>query len=281
MSTHIALKQLSNHIVFRLLHYTYIAMQLRQELVRTLPGGKSQATVLYRECQPLVLWLTNVLLTFAGDILVNMLLGHLPLEPLGNGEDILLCTLSWYLVFYSPFDGVHTLAHTLLFRILAAPVTAISQVLHIDRGVQLAGRVYGRNAMVPILIVGTVIGSGAEFLKPIAALLINRCQQSNSAYVKLSTNSKVSLLISWLYLLQLNRSRLLFDLGQRHLHIYVLLALIAFKFLALAYRIDHLICLLERRLCYAFFGGLYADLNKFWQQKSAVFRRHISLAKFD
>lgn len=198
MSTHIVLKQLSSHIVFRLLHYTFIALQLRQELAietssssRSSPsneGSSTRTACWYREWQPFVLWLTNLLLTFAGDILVNLLLGNLPLEPLSNSEDIFLCTLSWYLVFYCPFDGIHSIiTRTVLIQMLAAPVLAISQVLHIDHGVQLAGKVYGQNAIVPILIVGTVIGSGAEFLKPIAALLINRCQKSNVAYVKLST----------------------------------------------------------------------------------------------
>lgn len=195
MSTHLVLKQLSGHIVFRLLHYTFISLQLRHELsLPTSCSGKLQGTFSsrsacwYREWQPFVLWLTNLLLTFAGDILVNLLLGNLPLEPLSNSEDICLCTLSWYLVFYCPFDGIHIIIdRTVLIKMLAAPVLAISQVLHIDRGVQLAEKVYGKNAMVPILIIGTVIGSGAEFLKPIAALLINRCQHSNAAYVKLST----------------------------------------------------------------------------------------------
>lgn len=187
MSSQMLLKQLSDHIVFRLLHFTFIALQLRQEL--SLKGGTSRKSAcMYREWQPFVLWLTNLLLTFAGDILVSLLLGNLPLEPLSNGADILLCTLSWYLVFYCPFDGIHNIhSRTVPIQMLAAPVTAISQVLHIERGVQLAGKVYGKNAMVPILIVGTVIGSGAEFLKPVAALLINRCQQSNAAFVKLST----------------------------------------------------------------------------------------------
>lgn len=99
------------------------------------------------------------------------------------------------------------------------------------------------------------------------------------------SNSKVSLLISWLYLKQLNRNKLLFspDLDQRRLHIYVLLALTVFKYLTLFYRVDHFIWLLERRLCYTFFGGLHADLTKFCKRKprNVVYSRHLSFAKFD
>lgn len=127
------------------------------------------------------------MLTYAGDILVNLLLGKLPLEPLGNVQDMLMCTASWYIIFYSPFDCAFVVARCVAFRMLAAPITAISQVVHIDRGIQMAGRMYGNNALVPIMIIGTVVGSGAEFLKPIAALIINRCQLTNAAYVRLST----------------------------------------------------------------------------------------------
>ncbi|KAH8302614.1 hypothetical protein KR044_008893, partial [Drosophila immigrans] len=263
MNSHNILKPFSNHFVFRALHYTFIAFQLRDELTRTTPTKRRPHS--YLEWQPFVLWLNHVMLTYAGDILVNLMLGSLPLEPLSNVHDVILCTASWYLVFYSPFDCAHAVARTLAFRMLATPVTAISQLVHIDRGVQLAGRMYGHNALVPILIIGTIVGSGVEFLKPIAALLINRCQLTNGAYVKLSTNSKVSLCIAMVYVLQLNHSPLLLGLSRRQLQIYVLIMLIAFKYLSMAFRVDHLIWRLEWHLCYTFFGGLSADLTKFFK----------------
>ncbi|XP_032594966.1 trimeric intracellular cation channel type 1B.2 isoform X1 [Drosophila grimshawi] len=260
MNSHQLLKHCNNHILFRLMDYAFVALQLRHELAKRSTKQR-----------PFVLWLTNLLVTYAGEILVNMLLGTLPLKPLSNVQDILLCSAAWYLIFYSPFDCAHSLACSVLFRLLAAPVTAISQILHIERGVQLAVKMYGNNAMVPILIVGTVIGSGAEFLKPVAALFINRCQLNNAAYVKLSTNSKVSLGITWLFLLQLNKSRLLLGLGKNQLQLYVLFMLMCFKYMVLFYRIDHLIWRMENRLSYALFGGHYTDFNKFFKRRPKSF----------
>ncbi|XP_060658772.1 trimeric intracellular cation channel type 1B.1 [Drosophila nasuta] len=257
------LRPFSNHFIFRALHYTFIAFQLRDELMRSNPSKQRPRS--YLEWQPFVLWLNHVMLTYAGDILVNVMLGSLPLEPLSNVHDVILCTLTWYLIFYSPFDWAHAVARTVAFRMLATPITAISQVVHIDRGIQLAGKMYGNNALVPILIIGTIVGSGAEFLKPVAALLINRCQLTNAAYVKLSTNSKVSFCIALVFVLQLNQSQWLFGLSRRQLHIYVLIVLILFKYLSMACRMDHLIWKLEKHLCYAFFGGLSADLAKFFK----------------
>ncbi|KAH8366158.1 hypothetical protein KR093_009802, partial [Drosophila rubida] len=264
------LRPFSNHFIFRALHYTFIAFQLRDELAKTTPSKLRPHS--YLEWQPFLLWLNHVMLTYAGDILVNVMLGSLPLEPLSNVHDVILCTASWYLIFYSPFDCAHTVARTLAFRLLAAPVTAISQLVHIDRGIQLAGKMYGHSAIVPILIIGTIVGSGAEFLKPVAALLINRCQLTNAAYVKLSTNSKVSFCIAMAYVLQLNQSQLLLGLSRRQLHIYVLITLISFKYLTMACRMDHLIWRLEGHLCYAFFGGLSADLAKFFKCQAQFHR---------
>ncbi|XP_002012265.2 trimeric intracellular cation channel type 1B.1 [Drosophila mojavensis] len=268
------LKQLSNHIVFRGLHHAFIAVQLRDELWKTSAGRRSQ------KMRPFTLWLTHILLSYAGDILVSLLLGILPLEPLNNAQDVALCTAAWYIVFYSPFDVAYAVARTAACRCLVAQVTALNQVLHIERGVQLATKTYGRTATLPILIIGTVIGSGAEFLKPVAALLINRCQLQNVAYVKLSTNSKLALLVTWLYLVQLNHSRLLLGLRRCQLQLYVLLALTIFRILAVFCRMDHLIWQLENRLCYALFGGLNADLNKFFKRKIALAPRK-SFSKLD
>jgi len=84
----------------------------------------------------------------------------------------------------------------------------------------------------------------------------------------LHRNSKVSFCISGLYLLQLNQSQLLLGLSHNQLHIYALITLISFKYLELVCRLDHLIWKMENRLCYAFFGGLYADLSKFFKRQT-------------
>ncbi|KAM8710905.1 hypothetical protein ACLKA7_017520 [Drosophila subpalustris] len=236
------LQQLENHVIFRSLHYTLIAVQLREELAK-----KKTTTNSGKNFKPFASWLNHVLLSYAGDILVNLLLGKLPLEPLGNWRDMALSTAAWFLIFHSPCDCGYAVARGGAFHLLATPITAISQVVHIEGSVQLAGRMYGPQAVVPILLVGTVVGSGAEFLKPLAALLINRGQATN---VRLSTNCRASFCISCLCLLPL-----------RQVHFCALITLISFKYLSLSYRWR-----LEHQSCYAFFGGLYADLAKFYKR---------------
>ncbi|XP_017036082.1 trimeric intracellular cation channel type B isoform X2 [Drosophila kikkawai] len=263
------LKQLSNHLIFRILHFSLISQQLRDELgVRAGAGGIRSKGRFSKalEWQPFALWLSNILLNYAGDIMGNLLLGLLPLEPLCNVSDVLLSSFIWYCIFYCPLDLGHKLASSIGFRILATTMSTISQLQLIDRGVQQAGQVYN-NAIIPMLIVGTVMGSGAEVLKPIAGILINRCQKNQLAYIKMSSNTKLALFLSILFVLEIQKSPLVLGLTRHQLLVYSLVMTITFKFLSLVYRTEHYIWLMEHRLCYTFFGGLSRDLNKFFKHK--------------
>ncbi|XP_034657510.1 trimeric intracellular cation channel type B [Drosophila subobscura] len=263
MNAQLILRQFPNHIMFRTLHYSLMAEQLREEIEsRSGPKGKRRSCL---EWEPFALWLTNTMLIYAGDILGNLLLGTLPLEPLCNSSDVLLSSCMWYLIFYCPFDLGHSVAQTVFFRILATTMSTISQVQLIDKGVTLAGNIYG-NAPVAMLVVGTIMGSGAELLKPVAALLINRCQHNQMARLKLSINSKLALAISSLFALHIRQSPLLCGLTQNQLQVYTLVLVNSYKYLSLAYRTEHFVWLMETRVRYTFFGGLTADLTKFFQR---------------
>ncbi|XP_026847453.1 trimeric intracellular cation channel type B [Drosophila persimilis] len=279
MNAQLILRQFPNHIIFRTLHYSLIAEQLREEIEsRSGPKVKRRSCL---EWEPFSLWLTNLMLIYAGDILGNLLLGTLPLEPLCNSADVLLSSCMWYLIFYCPFDLGHAVAQTLFFRILATTMSTISQVQLIDKGVTLAGNLYG-NAPVAMLVVGTIMGSGAELLKPVAAILINRCQHNQMAYIKLSINSKLALVISCLFALDIHQSPLLLGLTRNQLQVYTLVFVNTYKYLSLAYRTEHFVWLMETRMRYTFFGGLTADLTKFFKRYPKPDKRQReTFSKFD
>ncbi|KAH8239108.1 hypothetical protein KR032_000933 [Drosophila birchii] len=284
MNDRYILKQLPKHLIFRILQFFLISQQLRDELGERAGAGKVRSKGDFSkalEWQPFALWLSNLLLNYAGDILGNLLLGLLPLEPLCNISDVLLSSIIWYCIFYCPFDLGHDLANTIGFRILATTMSTISQLQLIDRGVHQAGQAYN-NATFPMLIVGTVVGSGAEILKPIAGILINRCQQNQLAYIKMSNNSKLALFLSILFVLEIHKSPLILGITRHQLLVYSLVMTISFKFLSLAYRTDHYIWLMEHRLCYTFFGGLSGDLNKFFKhQRKAQMQREWMHSEYD
>ncbi|XP_017042988.1 trimeric intracellular cation channel type B isoform X2 [Drosophila ficusphila] len=282
MNARLMLRQLPSHLIFRILHYSLISHQLRDEL------GFSAGSLRLKRCgnkalewQPFAFWLTNLLVNYSGDILGNLLLGSLPLEPLCNTADIILSSFIWYCIFYCPFELGNVLAGTMAFRILATATSTISQVQLIDKGVHLAGQVYG-NAPVPMLVVGTVMGSGAEILKPVASILINRCQNNQMAYIKLSNTSKLALFISLLFMLEIYQSPLILGLNRHQLIIHTLVLTTALKFLSLTYRTNHFVWLLERQMQYILFGGLSRDLGKFFERlPNPETRRTWAFSEFD
>lgn len=119
---------------------------------------------------------------------------------------------------------------------------------------------------------------GLREVEHVSEIPLDHPQMSDSLIDSIYSNSKVSLLISWIYQAQSKHSRqhMTTDLDQQRWQNYLLFALILFKYLSLFLPVDHFICLVERRLCYAFFGGLHADLNKFCKRKNRN-----SFAKFD
>lgn len=53
---------------------------------------------------PLACWLSTMLVTFAGSMVANGLLGEPILAPLKETQQLYIATVLWYIVFYTPFD---------------------------------------------------------------------------------------------------------------------------------------------------------------------------------
>jgi TRIC channel len=70
---------------------------------------------------PLSCWLSSMVVCFAGSFLANFLLGEPMVATFKRHEDIVLATVVWYLIFYSPFDIVS------LFALVSCPSKRISR----------------------------------------------------------------------------------------------------------------------------------------------------------
>merc|ERR1712156_1065815 len=81
---------------FDLAHAALCCLAVRDDLANgSLPFSRKH---------PLALWVSSMLVIFAGGILANLLLGEPVLAPLKNNNQLLRSTIVWYLIFYSPFD---------------------------------------------------------------------------------------------------------------------------------------------------------------------------------
>ena len=101
---------------------------------------------------------------FSGQILAAWLLGEPILAAFRNSHDVLLATLVWYLVFYSPFDVCYKVAKFTPVKLLLACMKEVIRCKKVHDGVAHAAKVYPNGYLI-MAIVGTVKGNGAAFLK--------------------------------------------------------------------------------------------------------------------
>jgi len=93
-------------------HYLLVALQVRDDIQQN-----QAATQNFTRRHPLSCWFSTMLLSFAGSILGNFLLGESPIKDFVHYQHLLLATICWYFVFYSPFDIVVRLLRFVPVRI--------------------------------------------------------------------------------------------------------------------------------------------------------------------
>src|SRR5687768_10505291 len=107
---------------------------------------------------------------FSGTILATFLLGEPLLEPLKNTESLILATIIWYLIFYSPLDIAYLLSKTLPCRLIFASLKEMGRCHKVLDGVNAAAKVYPQSYLAMALI-GMIRGNGSAFMKPIVRIL--------------------------------------------------------------------------------------------------------------
>jgi len=102
---------------FDLAHAALCCLAVRDDLATgSLPFSRKH---------PLALWASSMLVIFAGGILANLLLGEPVLAPLKNNNQLLLSTVVWYLIFYSPFDVGYKFFNFLPMKVICAALKEV------------------------------------------------------------------------------------------------------------------------------------------------------------
>jgi len=107
------LAHLRMYPVFDTCHYLLTALQVRDDIQQ-----HQTATQNFTRRHPLSCWLSTMLLCFSGSLLSNFLLGESPIKDFVQHQHLLLATICWYLVFYSPFDIITRLLRFIPIRIV-------------------------------------------------------------------------------------------------------------------------------------------------------------------
>ncbi|CAG0917899.1 unnamed protein product [Notodromas monacha] len=119
---------------------------------------------------PLACWLSCMLSIFAGGIFAAVLLGEPLLGVFKSTDQLLIATAVWYVVFYTPFDIGYKVLKFLPIKLLLAAMKEVYRCKKVHDGVVHAAKIYP-NGYVAMVVIGTVKGNGAGFLKILERLL--------------------------------------------------------------------------------------------------------------
>jgi len=120
----------SYQTIFDLCHFLLAALAVRKEV-----------GVEFTRSRPLATWLATLSASFAGSLVANPLLGKPVLGALSSEKNLLMATLMWWAVCYSPADIVYTLATNKAAYIPVCVVKEIYRAKKIVGGIGDAAKV--------------------------------------------------------------------------------------------------------------------------------------------
>jgi hypothetical protein len=144
--------------VFDVCHYLLTALQVRDDIQQ-----HQTATPNFTRRHPLSCWLSTMLLSFSGSILSNFLLGESPIKDFVQYQHLLLATICWYFVFYSPFDIVARLLRFIPIRIVVGIAKEIQRTKKIFDGVHSTLAIYPDGYII-VVIIGAIKGCGGSIM---------------------------------------------------------------------------------------------------------------------
>ncbi|XP_013137201.1 PREDICTED: trimeric intracellular cation channel type B [Papilio polytes] len=236
---------------FDVAHSLLCALAVREDL-----GSGAQA---FSRKHPLACWLSTMLVIFAGGMVANGLLGEPILAPLKNTPQLLIGTVTWYLVFYTPFDVGYKVAKFLPVKVTAAAMKEIYRAKKVYDGVSHAAKLYP-NAYIIMVIVGTLKGNGAGFTKLIERLVRGAWTPTAMETMQPSFYTKASLVASVIFVL--DKKTDLISAPHALVYFGIVIFFVYFKLSSILLGIHDPFVPFENLFCALFMGGIWDSLAK-------------------
>lgn len=236
---------------FDIAHSLLCALAVREDL-----GSGAQA---FSRKHPLSCWLSTMLVIFAGGMVVNGLLGEPMLAPLKNTPQLVIGTVTWYLVFYTPFDVGYKVAKFLPVKVVASAMKEIYRAKKVYDGVTHAAKLYP-NAYVIMIIVGTLKGNGAGFTKLVERLIRGAWTPTAMETMQPSFYTKASLVASIIFVL--DKKTDLISAPHALVYFGIVIFFVYFKLSSILLGIHDPFVPFENLFCALFLGGIWDSLAK-------------------
>jgi len=137
--------------------------------------------------------------SFAGSLLANPLMGKPVLAALSNETQVLMASVVWWAVFYSPGDMVYSLVKNKLVYVPICVIKEIYRGKKVLGGMKDAAKLFPDNEMI-IVMIGVLKGNGSGFMKPLTRLILGDWSPSKSEFLKFSVTSKACFVAACLML---------------------------------------------------------------------------------
>lgn len=236
---------------FDIAHSLLCAIAVREDL-----GAGAQG---FSRKHPLACWLSTMLMIFSGGMVANGLLGEPILAPLKNTPQLLVGTVVWYVVFYTPFDIGYKVGKFLPFKIAASAMKEIYRCKKIHDGVTHAAKLYP-NAYIIMIIIGTLKGNGAGFTKLLERLIRGAWTPTAMEFMQPSFYTKASVVASIIFVL--DKKTDLISAPHALVYFGIVIFLVYFKLSSILLGIHDPFVPFENLFCALFLGGIWDSLAK-------------------
>jgi hypothetical protein len=221
------LAHLRMYPVFDVCHYLLTSLQVRDDIQQ-----HQTATQNFTRRHPLSCWLSTMLLCFSGSILSNFLLGESPIKDFANHQHLLIATICWYLVFYSPFDIIARLLRFVPIRVVVGIAKEIQRTKKVFDGVHSTLAIYP-DAYVIVVLIGALKGCAGSIMTAIDRLIRGVWLPTQNEFLFPSFATKACFISAIIFVLEhlqlLKFERELIYLCVASMFIYVRIITIFFK----------------------------------------------------
>ncbi|XP_059159090.1 trimeric intracellular cation channel type 1B.2-like [Physella acuta] len=154
----------------------------------------------FRQNHPFAMWFCSVIAGLSGVFVANFLFGNPLVDILKEHHLILLVSLLWYLINYSPYDVVYKIVMFKPVKVIAAVLQEFLRVRFIYLGFHQAAKVYP-GAYIIMLLGGAIKGNGYGFIRIVERLIRGKWTPTTNEILDVSYFAKSGMYASFTFLL--------------------------------------------------------------------------------
>jgi len=244
---------------FDIAHCVICCLYAREDIG---PGAVS-----FSRRHPLSSWLSCMVSIFAGGLVTALLLGEPALAVFKNNQMVLLATVVWYVIHYSPFDVAYKVAKFLPIKVVLSAMKEFYRVKKINDGVMHAGKLYP-NAYIIMIVIGTMKGNGSGFMK--LAERLSRGVWTPSVFETLQPSFTTKASIGAALLFVLDKKTELIAAPHALVYFSLCIFFVYFKISSMLLGIGDPFLPLENLFCAVFMGGVWDNMARYLQAGKAA-----------